>query len=272
MTPESVVIDELTRIADECDERGLFEISNEIDAAINASMTRTAEKGGMLMKLLSLLGKFTGDEQGTPEPSHSKSLDEFERKLEKPKKWDPWERSYPAKDDCEIDSSTNRGIDESRNRFAQWEDDDFEDDDFQENSCPQCDGPGILMGTLGNREAYRCRNCGMEFGKTKELPWHLQTDMNDADPEELEAASEILESLLNGSQDEKDWCPECNFEMKTKSNGEKFCPHCSRMKDDRAPRISFNLGTIPGGYTKLASSEKKDLSNFQKEMILKNMR
>jgi len=128
------------------------------------------------------------------------------------------------------------------------------------------------MGTLGNREAYRCRNCGIEFGKTKELPWHLQTDMNDADPEELEAASDLLESLLNGGQDEKDWCPECSFEMRNKQNGEKKCPHCSRMKDNRAPRISSNLGTIPGGYTKLASTEKKDLSNFQKEMILRDMR
>lgn len=30
-------------------------------------------------------------------------------------------------------------------------------------SCPMCDGPGNLLGQLGNRVHYRCRNCGADF-------------------------------------------------------------------------------------------------------------
>jgi hypothetical protein len=29
--------------------------------------------------------------------------------------------------------------------------------------CPQCGGPGILLGTLGSTDHYRCRNCGWGF-------------------------------------------------------------------------------------------------------------
>jgi rubredoxin len=31
------------------------------------------------------------------------------------------------------------------------------------NDCPVCDGPGVLLGDLGNLTHYRCRNCGMQF-------------------------------------------------------------------------------------------------------------
>jgi hypothetical protein len=29
--------------------------------------------------------------------------------------------------------------------------------------CPGCGGPGVVLGTLGNRAHFRCRNCGMDF-------------------------------------------------------------------------------------------------------------
>ena len=32
----------------------------------------------------------------------------------------------------------------------------------QEN-CPVCDGPGVLLGTLGNLTHYRCQDCGIGF-------------------------------------------------------------------------------------------------------------
>ena len=32
----------------------------------------------------------------------------------------------------------------------------------QEN-CPVCDGPGVLLGTLGNLNHYRCQDCGIGF-------------------------------------------------------------------------------------------------------------
>lgn len=30
-------------------------------------------------------------------------------------------------------------------------------------SCPTCDGDGVLLGTLGRRTHYRCRQCGLNF-------------------------------------------------------------------------------------------------------------
>lgn len=32
-------------------------------------------------------------------------------------------------------------------------------------SCPACNGPGVYMGTLGNLDHFRCRNCGMDFSR-----------------------------------------------------------------------------------------------------------
>jgi len=38
--------------------------------------------------------------------------------------------------------------------------------------CPQCEGPGMLLGRLGGRTHYRCRNCGWDFSQTGENPLH----------------------------------------------------------------------------------------------------
>ena len=32
--------------------------------------------------------------------------------------------------------------------------------------CPQCCGPGVLLGALGNTKHFRCRFCGWDFSKT----------------------------------------------------------------------------------------------------------
>lgn len=29
--------------------------------------------------------------------------------------------------------------------------------------CPQCGGPGSLIGALGTRDHYRCRDCGWDY-------------------------------------------------------------------------------------------------------------
>ena len=34
--------------------------------------------------------------------------------------------------------------------------------------CPICDGPGILLGTLGKLTHFRCRDCGMDFNMDTE--------------------------------------------------------------------------------------------------------
>lgn len=36
-------------------------------------------------------------------------------------------------------------------------------------ACPVCGGPGVELGTLGTREYFRCRNCGMDFSMVKEV-------------------------------------------------------------------------------------------------------
>lgn len=32
--------------------------------------------------------------------------------------------------------------------------------------CPQCYGPGVELGSLGNTRHFRCRYCGWDFSKT----------------------------------------------------------------------------------------------------------
>jgi tRNA(Ile2) C34 agmatinyltransferase TiaS len=34
--------------------------------------------------------------------------------------------------------------------------------------CPVCDGPGMFLGSLGNRDHFRCRDCGMGFSHENE--------------------------------------------------------------------------------------------------------
>lgn len=46
-----------------------------------------------------------------------------------------------------------------------------EEPELGEGSCPlcdggaPCDGPGIVLGSLGNRQHFRCRDCGMDFSR-----------------------------------------------------------------------------------------------------------
>jgi DNA-directed RNA polymerase subunit RPC12/RpoP len=45
----------------------------------------------------------------------------------------------------------------------------FEEEDTHEDAqCPMCSGPGNLLGKLGKRVHYRCRNCGMDFNHEEE--------------------------------------------------------------------------------------------------------
>lgn len=43
--------------------------------------------------------------------------------------------------------------------------DDKDDDDDQSTDCPMCGGEAQLMGQLGNRKHYRCRDCGWDSSK-----------------------------------------------------------------------------------------------------------
>lgn len=43
-------------------------------------------------------------------------------------------------------------------------------------SCHLCDGPGSLLGVLGTREHFRCRNCGMDFSRAVRASEDLVVD------------------------------------------------------------------------------------------------
>ena len=34
---------------------------------------------------------------------------------------------------------------------------------MEPTDCPLCDGPGVLLGTLGNLVWLRCQDCGWEY-------------------------------------------------------------------------------------------------------------
>ena len=41
----------------------------------------------------------------------------------------------------------------------------YHDDGMPGETCPECNGPGVFMGSLGRLDWFRCRNCGMEFSQ-----------------------------------------------------------------------------------------------------------
>ena len=41
-----------------------------------------------------------------------------------------------------------------------------EGDEEPTSECPSCGGPGGILGQMGNRIHYRCRNCGMDFSQS----------------------------------------------------------------------------------------------------------
>lgn len=45
-----------------------------------------------------------------------------------------------------------------------------DEEEYEIAECPVCGGPGLLLGQLGNRVHYRCRNCGMDFSERGDEP------------------------------------------------------------------------------------------------------
>ena len=44
---------------------------------------------------------------------------------------------------------------------------DDEPEDTTDEGCPACGGPVTLLGTLGKRKHFRCRNCGLDSSETE---------------------------------------------------------------------------------------------------------
>lgn len=62
----------------------------------------------------------------------------------------------------DIDDPYNVPQQENLNDYTQADPMD-EEGDYDYAHCPACDGPGVLLGQLGSRIHYRCRNCGLDF-------------------------------------------------------------------------------------------------------------
>ena len=65
----------------------------------------------------------------------------------------------------------------------EFEDEEDLEDQFEENPiCPACEtGEGQYMGTLGNRQHFRCRQCGMQFSRVQ----NESVNENDDEPVEV---------------------------------------------------------------------------------------
>jgi tRNA(Ile2) C34 agmatinyltransferase TiaS len=42
---------------------------------------------------------------------------------------------------------------------------------MRQRYCPVCDGPGMLLGSLGHLVHWRCQNCGMDFSSKARAKW-----------------------------------------------------------------------------------------------------
>lgn len=75
----------------------------------------------------------------------------------------------------------------------------IEENGFEQDenpSCPVCSGPGVLLGGLGRREYFRCRDCGMDFGHEKESG--PEEDASGLGPSEVPRDSdEVVDSWLD---------------------------------------------------------------------------
>lgn len=53
--------------------------------------------------------------------------------------------------------------------FRREHTDEDEQDGYQPPACPSCEGPGVLLGTLGPKHWHRCRDCGWEYAHGREV-------------------------------------------------------------------------------------------------------
>ena len=130
---------------------------------------------------------------------------------------------YDGGDDPLPDAVRHEDLDDYE---KDWPGNDDRDIDYAH--CPMCDGPGNLLGQMGTRIHYRCRNCGTDFshklepsaGEQREEPFGINTpehagdqysgdqqDMSMGFPQEfgttanLEDAVEVNEFTLQALKD-----------------------------------------------------------------------
>lgn len=282
------IIAELTRIADECDERGLFEIANELDDIVTSKLQ--TKKVTMI--------------KPTPKRVWEKGVNSIPGpgQLKKKKKK---QRKADIQDDL-IDEEPEVIAESRIGKLLKIGDDLFVEDHktgrripidpelalihFGEGVAEKVGlGPNPLAGTRDVEPPnYESPERDDTFNPSWNPPYHMthrnrfpqkdapevvpSDDPNDpdyVDPEELAAASEMLEKLQSGGMYEgKERCPDC--EMIMRGEGEdKHCPHCVMGK---TPRISMNLGNLPGGYIKRTSSNRPIPSEVRRTEILDEMR
>jgi hypothetical protein len=134
------------------------------------------------------------------------------------------------------------------------------EDESDQNTCSECGGPLMELGSLGSRTHYRCRNCGMDFssGSKEETQGSKGGSIEDfplVQKGKKEAGSSDELSIDSSGQPYK--CPVCgrndvvshsnfcysefmrNPNKYTKEEGEEvseiYCPDCSfHTPDDEA--------------------------------------
>lgn len=42
---------------------------------------------------------------------------------------------------------------------------------MEDCNCNMCGGEGVFMGALGDRNHFRCRQCGLDFSRKRESEW-----------------------------------------------------------------------------------------------------
>jgi hypothetical protein len=74
-----------------------------------------------------------------------------------------------------------------------------DESEFEIPECPACGGPGGLMGALGQRVYFRCRNCGLDFSKKDEPVEPLADPATAAPPETVAPMGGQPVPLMPGS-------------------------------------------------------------------------
>lgn len=137
---------------------------------------------------------------------------------------------------------------------AQLSDDDMamdmhEDDDddmpaHEEAQCPVCDGPGSLLGHLGSRAHFRCRNCGMDYSHDTRDDRTELCELSEEDRKNLRPSTEAklsdsvspsdadktdANSGMDMSEDDPEHnrkCRECGGNMYRKERSGKVAGEC----------------------------------------------
>lgn len=140
--------------------------------------------------------------------------------------------------------------------------------------CPMCGGPSTMLGQLGNRVHYRCRNCGMDHSTefTPEERGEFQDFEEDLGhhllgPHDARTAAPVLEQSVEPvvEQGGPDWggamveprvepqavpasenCAHCGTRLPYAGKGNRYCPNCHAEHDPYGRPLGTPPAPAPG--------------------------